>query len=218
MKFKILTLATILIASGHVSAEGNDLAMYNRVQMLQQEILSLRDEIEFLRRDIDRLEKRNRDFYQDLDRRLLELEQKGVVAQPNESTDLPEQSLAASEKLYNDAFDLLMNGNYAQAQQLLKQLIEKFPADPLIPNAWYWVGEAYYVQAQFKEALKAFETVSQQFPNANKESDALLKQGFCLIEMGDTNRAIQRLKQVRERYPNSQADTLAAQKLRELKQ
>ena len=218
MKFKVLTLAVFLGASSIAQANSNDLAMYNRVQMLQQEILSLRDEIEFLRRDIDRLEQRNRDFYQDLDRRLLELEQKGVVAQTKDAVPLPAESLAASEKLYNDAFDLLMNGNYAQAQQLLEQLIEKFPADPLIPNAWYWMGESYYVQAQFKEALKAFETVSQQFPNANKESDALLKQGYCLLEMGEKQRAVQRLQQVRKRYPKSQADQLAAQKLRELGQ
>jgi tol-pal system protein YbgF len=218
MKFKVLVLVVLLGSLNSAWAQSNDLAMYNRVQMLQQEILSLRDEIEFLRRDIDRLENRNRDFYQDLDRRLLELEQKGVIAKDEQAIKLPAESLAASEKLYNDAFDLLMNGSYDQAQQLLQQLIQKFPQDPLIPNAWYWVGEAYYVQAKFKEALTAFETVSQQYPTANKESDALLKQGYCLLELGEVQRAVQRLKAVRERYPKSQADQLAAQKLRELKQ
>ena len=63
-------------------------------------------------------------------------------------------------------------------------------------NAQYWLGEAYYVNKSFPEALVAFQRVVDNYPQSRKLPDALLKIGYCNYELKDYSAARAALSQV----------------------
>ena len=58
-----------------------------------------------------------------------------------------------------------------------------YPDSPLADNAQYWLGEAYYVNKSFPEALAAFQRVVDKYPQSRKLPDAMLKIGYCDYEL-----------------------------------
>jgi tol-pal system protein YbgF len=82
-----------------------------------------------------------------------------------------------------------------------------------LPNAYYWQGEAKYVMRQFSDAAALFQIVIEQYPESTKVADAMLKRGFCELEMGDNERAKQTLQAVMDTYPDSSAARLAKGRL-----
>ena len=47
--------------------------------------------------------------------------------------------------------------------------LRDYPDGALAPNAWYWLGESYYVTQNYPLAQQAFDTVLQRFPDSSKE-------------------------------------------------
>ena len=60
--------------------------------------------------------------------------------------------------------------------------IAKYPKHPLVANAQYWIGEAYYVQHDYRQAQTEFQKVLKTAPGSAKAGDALLKIGYCHAE------------------------------------
>jgi len=82
-----------------------------------------------------------------------------------------------------------------------------------VDNAQYWLGEAYYVNKSFPEALAAFQKVVDNYPQSRKLADALLKIGFCDYELKQFSAARATLAQVTAKYPDTPAANLARQRL-----
>ena len=80
-------------------------------------------------------------------------------------------------------------------------------------NAQYWLGEAYYVNKSYQEALASFHVVSEKYPQSRKLADALLKTGYCYYELKQWSKAREILTQVADGYPDSSAGRLARQRL-----
>ena len=56
-----------------------------------------------------------------------------------------------------------------------------YPNSQLADNAQYWLGEAYYVNKSFPEALASFQNLVVSLPAvlAKAAGCALLKMGYC---------------------------------------
>ena len=83
-------------------------------------------------------------------------------------------------------------------------------------NAQYWLGEAYYVNRSFPEALAAFQRVVENFPGSRKLPDALLKIGYCDYELKEYSAARAALLHVTTKFPDSSAAPLAQQRLEKM--
>ena len=86
----------------------------------------------------------------------------------------------------------------------------------LLPNAWYWLGESYYVTQNYELGVDAFRTLLDDHPGSRKEADALLKLGYCQQELGDRNAARSSLQEVMRQFPDTTAARLASQRLGQL--
>ncbi len=86
-------------------------------------------------------------------------------------------------------------------REVSRRYLTAFPQGSLAPNAWYWLGESYYVTQNFPIALDSFDSLLRQFPDSAKAPDALLKIGYCQIEMADVGRGQQTLNRVIDQYP-----------------
>jgi tol-pal system protein YbgF len=124
---------------------------------------------------------------------------------------------AGERPLYDSAFDALKEGRYAESARRFQTFLASYPNGSYAPNAWYWLGESYYVTQNYQIALDAFRQLLSSFPDSAKAPDALLKVGYCHYELRQWNDAEETLNQVLQRYPDSTVARLAQGRLRALR-
>ncbi len=142
------------------------------------------------------------------------------AAQPAAAPATPGTVLTSDKnaaKVYNAALDQLRGGDFAGAADSFLSFTMQYPHDTLTPNAWYWLGESYYVTQKYKQALDAFEKVLTLFPDSSKGPAALLKKGFSQDALNQTDKAKATLQMVIKRYPGSSVAKLAQERLQDIK-
>jgi tol-pal system protein YbgF len=209
----------------------------SELEQLRAETMRLRGDIETLRYETENSDSRQRDLYVDVDRRLQSLEQAQqrvgftppIVTAPQLGGSssagsvppvvaAPPRPVGTDQQNYQAAFDLIQSRRYADAGTAFTKFLVDFPTSPLADNAQYWLAETHYVQRQFQAALPEFQKVIDNYPQSAKLPDALLKVGYCQIELGNKDAARTALQQVMRQYPDTTAARLATQRLDRLSQ
>jgi tol-pal system protein YbgF len=145
-------------------------------------------------------------------------QQDAAVNLPPQALPPPPAANPADEKSsYDQAFVALKDGRYAESARRFQAFIDQYPQSELTPNAYYWLGESYYVTQNYPISLNTFQKLLAQYPNGQKAPDALLKIGYCQYEMKQWDSAEATLNQVLQRYPNTIIANLAQGRLRALK-
>lgn len=220
--------------------------LVNQVNDLQQQVAQLQGQIEELQHQNQQLQDSQKAQYADVDSRLGRLEKGGAPAgqpaaaagpapqQPAPAPTASQQQAAApapaasaggtnpgaaspaEQAAYDAAFKSLRGGDYVTASRGFRDFLVKYPESPLAPNAYYWLGESYYVTMNYPVAIEAFQRLVKNYPQSDKVSDGLLKVGYCQIELKQQDAAIATLKQVTSKYPGTKAAGLAQERLRRL--
>ena len=118
---------------------------------------------------------------------------------------------------YDQAFNALKDGRYAESARRFQTFIGTYPNSELTPNAYYWLGESYYVTQNYPISLDTFQKLLARYPNSQKAPDALLKVGYCEYELKQWDHAEATLNQVVQKYPDTTVARLAQGRLRALK-
>ncbi len=140
------------------------------------------------------------------------------VASSTGTTDLGKSPDPAAEKsAYDQAFNALKDGRYADSARRFQSFIDQYPNGELAGNAYYWLGESYYVTQNYRISLETFQKLLKQFPASPKAGDALLKVGYCHYEMKEWAQAEATLNEVVQKYPDTTVARLAQGRLRALK-
>lgn len=124
---------------------------------------------------------------------------------------------ATETAAYNAAFGALKDGRYAESARGFQGFIDQYPNGQLTGNAYYWLGESYYVTQNYTVAEQSFRTLLKRYPDSQKAPDALLKVGYCQYELKDWDQAEATLNQVMQAYPDTTVARLAQGRLRALK-
>lgn len=122
-----------------------------------------------------------------------------------------------AQSRYQQAFNQLKQGRFAESARAFEDFIQTYPNHELTDNAYYWLGESYYVTRQYPLALAAFQKLEQQFPLSAKLPDALLKIGYTYHELEDYSQAQNALNKVMNSFPNDSVARLAQNRLNLLK-
>lgn len=142
-------------------------------------------------------------------------EEEGAVNDPARSTPSAEANPATANEavseavtddadtLYNNAFAMLNRKQYAKAAEHFSGFIRKFPSDPLVPNAYYWLGESHYARGDYVRATEQFRKGYEAAPQGQKAADNLLKLGLSLSNVKRGKEACVVLQQVATRYKKS---------------
>ncbi|MEO7557874.1 MAG: tol-pal system protein YbgF [Gammaproteobacteria bacterium] len=141
------------------------------------------------------------------------------AAGPGPDAALPPGGASDTAELtaYQEAFTLLKKGQYDKAITGFTNYLTRYPQGKNADNAQYWLGEAYYVKRNFKQAQQAFETLLNRYPNTSKRADATLKLGFIHYEQGRWGDARKSLDDVKTNYPGTSAAQLAENRLQKMK-
>ncbi|RFA31343.1 tol-pal system protein YbgF [Alkalilimnicola ehrlichii] len=203
--------------------------MVNQMEQLQRELRLVRGDLEVVQYELEELKQRQRDLFQDNDRRLRELETAARTPSTPATGTVPVPNLLDGENgvtaadperewdAYQEAFSILRAGRYDEAAEAFVSFLEHYPEGRFAGNALYWLGESYYVVRDFDNALPHFQRIVDELPNNDKQPDAKLKIGFIYHEQNNLEQARETLEAVRRQYPDTTAATLAEQRLQRIR-
>ena len=139
------------------------------------------------------------------------------VATPAKKAEPEEKKPVVSlEEAYKKAYDQFTKGDIEGAKKGFQKFLEVYPKSKFAENAHYWLGECYFAEKKFEEAILEFDEVIKKYPKGNKVPDALYRQGIAFLEMADTVNAKLILKEVIKRYPKSDQANRARKKLKDI--
>lgn len=192
--------------------KSNNFDLNNQNEQLRQEIAKLRGQVEELANQLANEQRRQKDFYVDLDGRLRKLE-------PQKTTiDGKEVMLSQQEQRdYDAALAYFKAGDYRNAGASFYDFTRRYPASGLTPSAQYWLGNTYYAQRDYKNAISAQQVVVKNYPDSPKAADALLNIASCQIELKDRAAAKRTLETLVAQYPDAPAAQTAKERLAALK-
>lgn len=213
---KLTELDSRLLRIERVLANQSLLDLSQRITASQDEVRTLRGQVEELQHNVERTQEQLREQYNDVERRVTALEGGHAGAAAASASGALPYPQGDDRANYQAAFDLLKDGQYEKAAMAFQQFISKFPDSALVDNAWYWLGESHYVRGQYPQALTSFKTVVEKFPSSRKLPDALLKIGYCNYELKNWSEARTALNQVVRQFADTTAAHYASERLAKL--
>jgi len=221
---RLLLLAALLLPSA-ASAQ-QQAYIDDKLNALQQSISMLTGQIEQLQYSNQQLHQQIEKMQADYEYRLDTLEKGkggGGGAPPRPSpTPIPQPQLAppsnsasaapppaaagnaaGADQMYNDAFKLLQDGDYAGAERGFKAFVQRHPQHVLAGNAEYWLGETYYARRDYQSAATAFAEGYKLYKTSPKGPDNLLKLGVTLSAMGRKPDACAIFARFNQDYPKA---------------
>ncbi|MBU2760653.1 tol-pal system protein YbgF [Acidithiobacillus sulfurivorans] len=117
---------------------------------------------------------------------------------------------------YQHAFNFLRQGKYGDAVTGLQGFIQKYPQSSLVPDAYYWLGQAQYVLGQNDAALKSLYVVPTRFSQSSKAPEAMLRMAEIYQAIGKKKQATVVLNKVLKQYPSTPSAQKAEAQLQAL--
>ena len=103
--------------------------------------------------------------------------------------------------------------DFNAGRELMEAFLKRYPEHDLAVNAAYWIGETYYAEKNYEQAILQFEEIIQKYGDHPKVASAMLKQALAFESSGDKATARLLLQRVVERFPLSDEAGKAKQKL-----
>lgn len=184
------------------------LDLSNQNEQLRGEISKLRGEIEVLTNELANQQRREKDFYTDLDNRIRKFEPQKATVDGRDVTVQP-----GEQQAYDAALSAFKNGDYKAASSAFSGFLQRFPASGYSGAATYWLGNAQYALRDYKGAIATLQAMSRSFADNPKAPDAQLTMASCYTELKDKGSAKRTLENLVQQYPDSEAAKTARQRL-----
>ncbi len=184
-----------------ISKLGNDLGI------VQGKIERL-DEIQ---KSMDLLQKNFTDYRAQSDTKLEQLTNASTTAKNPPLPETPDALFAEAQKRMDAR-------QFNEARRMFEAFINRNPADKRAAQAQLSMGEAYFAEGKFANAIGAYTKVVDNFPKSEEIESAMFKNGqafFALKYCGDARIYFQELL---KRYPKTRYKSEAAEQLKELTQ
>jgi tol-pal system protein YbgF len=122
----------------------------------------------------------------------------------------------SADTLYKNALRDFTSGNYDLSHQEFGDYIRNFPTNDLASNSQFYLGEIAYAQGDYKNAITAYDTVLENYPQSFKLASSLLKKAQAELQMGMKTTGERDMRDVIRRFPGSDESRRAQARLREM--
>mgnify|MGYP000061773175 CR=1 FL=1 len=213
---RVITLERISNAQAQLMQQ-----LQQQLSDTQNDIDSLRGQIQQNQYQLNQLVGRQKDLYQQIDK---------LTAAGNNTPPVSGQSGGAADedvsrsslsgdpaRDYKEAVSLMLEKKqYNQSIEKFQAFVKKYPDSTYQANANYWLGQLSYNQGKKEDAAHYFATVVKKYPKSPKSPDALYKIGLIMQDKGDTAKAKAIYKQVISQYPETKAALIAQKRVASL--
>ncbi|MDA0781217.1 MAG: tol-pal system protein YbgF [Rickettsiales bacterium] len=199
-----------------------------RIDEIEEKLRDLMGKIEQNQFNITNALKQIQKVSQDIDFRLSEMEKKQTHNSLGSNINSPAPNTNANDKKepelvgklenatresvapidendqYDKAFMYLRNAEYDKAESMLKAFIDNNAESSLISNAYYWLGETFYVRENFEQSAVNFLKGYQKLPKGNKAADNLLKLAMSLNKMNKKKEACTTFTKLEKEFPEAE--------------
>ncbi|MGB5326083.1 MAG: tol-pal system protein YbgF [Pseudomonadales bacterium] len=110
-----------------------------------------------------------------------------------------------AREMYSAAYQLVKDREFGKAKVALGAFIKDFPGSDYVPNAYFWLGELYYLDSSLEKSRDAFEALVTGHGKHRKVSEAKFKLGKIYHQLGDVSKAKSMLESVLADHPDSTA-------------
>ncbi len=111
----------------------------------------------------------------------------------------------SAEQAFAAALKTFRAHEHGQAVLELMDFVANYSKHGLAPRAQWWIGEAYFVQRDYRQALLEFKRVLGMDPGALAASEALLRIGMCHANLRQSAPAVAAWQRIVREYPRSEA-------------
>jgi len=191
---------------------------------LQTQVNELRGVTELHTHQLSQVLERQRELYQELDRRVNEALKptshvpSAIAVDPSIVSKDYSSNLTENEA-YDKALNLVLKDKrYEEAIPEFRSFNKAYPNSTYAPNSHYWLGQLLFNKGKVVEAEQEFSIVVQQFKDSSKRPDALLKLAMVAQKQKNANKARQLYRQLLSEYPDSTSAQLAKPRLDNLTQ
>jgi len=195
-----------------------------QLDQLQTEMNELRGVTELHTHKLSQVLERQRELYQELDRRVSEALKplnsvpNSIAANNTNNAAINSTQGYSNNLTENEAYDRALNlvlkdKRYEQAIPEFRAFNKSYPQSSYAPNSHYWLGQLLFNKAELAEAKQEFQIVVQQHKDSAKRPDALLKLGMVAQKENDNQKAIVLYSQLLKEYPESTSAKLAKPRL-----
>ena len=193
-----------------------------QMEALNAELRKLRGQNEEFTHNLQDAEKRQKDFYIDLDTRLRRIEAGEVAAKPV-ATDHPGSSNDVSadpiseNRAFESAYTFYKAENYQAATTAFSDFLKKYPQTVHEANVLYWMGNAYFLQKDCKNSVSSYQSLIGKYQDHPRVQEAMLNIADCQLDLKYKTAAKKTLKQLISQFPGSDASEKAKKRLAAIK-
>lgn len=205
------------LESAVATTSRSQIDLANQIEQIKGDIAKLRGQLEVLSYELEATQKRQNDFYVDLDNRLRKIETLTAANEVKAAAavqEVPPVDPAAEMRDYETALTLFKSAKYKEALAAFLGFIKSYGSSGLLANAHYWAASAQFQLHEYAKAADLFAKIPATWPADPRAADALLGQANSQQEAGDAKGARKTLGQLVEKYPDSSAAQNAKPRLK----
>ncbi|HAL40164.1 MAG TPA: tol-pal system protein YbgF [Polaromonas sp.] len=188
------------------------LDLSNQIESLRNEIATMRGQNEQLSRAVADMQRNQKDLTQGVDDRLRKFEPGKVTVDGKEFVAEP-----AEKQEFEAALATLRKGDFAAAQTSFVAFMKRYPQSGYKSSALFWLANAQYAVRNYRDAVVNFRALVVAEPDHMRAPEALLSMANCQVELKDVKSARKTLEELVKAYPQSEATSVAKERLTKLK-
>jgi tol-pal system protein YbgF len=104
---------------------------------------------------------------------------------------------------YSHARELLVNGQYAEAEAAFGDFLEQFPSAEQAADARFWFAFTLLARNNYQDAANNFVQYLRRTPQGPRAPEAQVRLGMALIGMGQRQQGCAAFTSLASRYPNA---------------
>ena len=188
------------------------LDLSNQIEALRSELAAVRGQNERLARDVAEMQRSQKDMTQGVDERLRKFEPAKITVDGKEFVAEP-----AEKQEFDAALATLRKGDFVEAQAGFVSFMKRYPQSGYKPSALFGLGNAQYALRNYRDAQTSFRALVTAEPDHLRAPEALLSMANCQLELQDVASARKTLEDLVKAYPQSEAASLAKERIAKLK-
>ena len=188
------------------------LDLANQIEVLRAELARMRGQDEQLARDVAEVQRKQKDIIQGVEERLRKFEPAKVTVDGKEFVASPTEV-----REFDAALATIRKGDFAAAQVAFLDYINRYPTSEYRPSALFWLGNAQYALRAYRDAVTSFKSLIAMAPDHLRSPEAALSIANSQVELKDTKAARKTLEDLIKVYPQSEAASVAKDRLTKLK-